>query len=127
MTEFIRSYRPAMRSNIDLTCASATRGLSVWVVKRPTGAVAPRQALPETGEIVDQRFELVRRKISVGRHRCGRGAERPRDRVSRQSSADLAELGSRSGVPCLAEAMARTTAGLVRHHLSLLKRWPHRQ
>src|SRR5437870_5403143 len=102
----MRSYRPAIRSNIDLTCASVARARSLSAVTFPNGLA---QAL----QVIHQRVELLRWKTLVGRHRRGRVSQRPGNRIPRQAAAYLRKLRPRAVVSGLAELVAGTATRLV--------------
>ena len=66
MTVFIRSYRPAIRSNIARTCVSSRVPGGSGCTVGPTLRSAPRAELLQLGEEVDQILELLRVLLSTG-------------------------------------------------------------
>src|SRR3954470_10280600 len=96
ITEFIRSYTPAMRSNIARTCDSGR--VPLRAVPTPPREASVIVRLPQGAEEVHQLVEArgaVLTKAHERRHRRGRVDQRPRDRLARQPRADLGQVRAR--------------------------------
>src|SRR3954453_11395460 len=113
MTEFMRSYGPAMRSNIARTCPSSGVPLRAAELNRLLVALELRQER-------DERLLLLRRQVPVGRHRGRRVLERALDRARGQLGADVGQVRARAVVAVLADLVAREAAGLRRDLLARL-------
>src|SRR5688500_17897639 len=119
MTEFIRSYGPAMRSNIARTCPSSRVPLRATEGTRP-GLLAAADVALELREEVHQRRLLLLVHLGVRGHGRGGVLERAQDAGLGQLAGDVGELGSRPVVAVVADLVARETAGLRGDELARL-------
>src|SRR5688500_14637094 len=87
MTEFMRSYGPAMRSNIARTCPSSRVPLRAPALMR--GLLAGFVFALELGQERDQVALLLRVELPIGRHRRRRVLERALDRAGQQLVPDV--------------------------------------
>src|SRR4249920_3111478 len=93
-----------MRSNIARTWVSSRVPERAAEEAAPLVMVRPLlQVREEDNEVV----VLLRREILVGRHRRGRVDQGARDRLPRQSAADLRQVRARAVVAVLSELVAR--------------------
>src|SRR5690242_3781927 len=111
MTEFIRSYGPAMRSNIARTCPSSRVPLRAAELNGLLVALELRQER-------DERLLLLRRQVLEGRHRRRRVVKCALDRAREQLGADVGQMRPRPVVAVLADLVARKAAGLRRDQLA---------
>src|ERR687895_813780 len=116
ITEFIRSYTRAMRSNIARTCVSGNvpaRPEAAGSAGRAGGGISKRLLLAlQRGDVLDELVELlgiVLLQLRVGRHRRGRVHQRPRDRVRPQPVPHLRQVGPER-VAVLADLVASEAA-----------------
>src|SRR3954470_10945000 len=103
MTEFIRSYTEAMRSNIAWTWGSESVPLRASLMR----------GLLQRSEIADERLEVLRLTLlqaRVRRHRCRRVDQRALDRLAREVSRDLCQVRPWAGVAVLADAVTAQAA-----------------
>src|SRR4051812_30613366 len=117
MTEFMRSYTEAMRSNIACTCGSE----SVPLHGAPGVPLMAR--LLQRAEEVDELVELLRVLLlepRERRHRSGRVDQRARDGGLGQVARDVRQVRPRARVAVLADAVAALAAGRREHGRALL-------
>src|SRR5947208_1234025 len=115
ITEFIRSYTRATRSNIARTWGSE----SLPLVSAGAGAVMTE--LLELREEVDELVELLRIALLQSderRHRRRGVHERAGDRVARQACPDVGEVRTGAGVAVLADLVAALAARFGRHEFA---------
>src|SRR4051794_12561994 len=113
-----------MRSNIARTWGSDS------LPRVSAGAAVLMTALLQAREEVDECVELLRVLLLEGderRHRRGGVHERARDRVPRQPSANVRQLGPRPGVAVLSDLVAALAARLRGHGSALLVLGRHLQ
>src|SRR5918999_3511432 len=123
MTEFIRSYTRAIRSNIARTCGSERVPAAEERVAAGGSLIDRSAELLERGDVVDQLVELLGLVLSearVGGHRRGGVHEGACDGVSLQPLADLGERRPER-VAVLADLVAAEAARRRRHLLALLE------
>src|SRR5438309_10206983 len=100
MTEFMRSYTRAMRSNIARTWSSGR------VPPREAASLPTLTPLPERAQEVDELVELLGAallELRVRGHRRGGVEQRARDRLLRQPRADVRERRAGSRVAVVAD------------------------
>src|SRR3954469_26030414 len=113
MTEFIRSYTPAMRSNIAWT----------WGSGRVPAVGMPALTALEGPQVVHEVLELLRVLVpqrGEGRHRRRRVDQRAGDRGPGEAVTDVREVGPGAGVAVLPDAVAAEAAGGGGHVLAAL-------
>src|SRR3954454_15757324 len=138
ITEFMRSYTRAMRSNIARTCVSGS--VPSWGAARSSG-VNRRLLLPgallarvllllllegrDEGHELLELLRVLLLKALVGRHRRRGVDERAGDGAAAQAVTDLGEVGP-EGVPVLPDLVAAEAARGCKHFGSLFVPGRHR-
>src|SRR5450755_4974630 len=125
MIVFMRSYRPAIRSNIACTCGSSSVPGAPRSAEDALAVTGPPRPLLKLGEEADEVVELLRILLGQAlerRHRGGRVVQSLRDRGRAQLGSDVGQLRSGSVVAVLAELVAGQAARLADHELAGVER-----
>src|ERR1700693_3722895 len=142
MAVFMRSYTPAMRSNMARTCAVSSRPEGR---PRAAGSVAAdplaplaRAPAPAPGwagidgtllpfvQKEERGGETLRRQVPERGHRRGRINQRARDAVERYACTDVGQVGTGPVVTVFAELVARQATGLRHDSLARFEFRQHR-
>src|SRR4051794_27645953 len=111
MTEFMRSYTPAMRSNIARTCVSGS--VPLRAVPTPPREASVIRRLPQGAEEVHQLVEplwALLLKTHERGHWRGGVDQRARDCLPRQPRADVRQVRAWARVAVLADLVAAEAA-----------------